>query len=404
MQHPLPLPQNPDFQKLWTAQTISALGSRISREGLPLTAILLLGASPAALGAMGALAALPGVLLSPLLGVWVDRTSRRGVLVGADLGRALALLSVPLAAWAGVLGMGQLIAVAALVSALSLLFDLADRAWLPSLVGQARLQEANARLSATDAAAETAGPALAGALVTWLTAPVTLILDALSYLGSAALIVGIRGPAVEARAPAEEPLRQAARAGFDAIRAHPLLRPLWVSGCISSFFGSFFIPLYVLYVVHDLGLSPLWLGITVAMGGVGGLLGAALASRVAPGPRLLGARTLGTAFQALIPLAHGPAPWALALLIVAQLVGDGLLTAWHVGETTLRQQAVDEALLGRVNAAFHLALGLLGAAGAALAGLLAEAWGVRPVLWVAVAGLLLANGVLWAAPALRRPT
>ncbi|MDB5494052.1 MAG: transporter, partial [Phenylobacterium sp.] len=170
----LPLWRQGDFRRLWAAQAVSDFGARITRDGLPMMAVLALAASPAQLGLLAALAGAPALLVGLSAGGLVDRSRRRTLLIAADLVRAAVLVTLPLAAWLRVLGLGQVFAAAALVAAASALFDIADHAYLPSLVGRDRLTEANARIGATESLAEMGGPALAGLLFQWLTAPVAV--------------------------------------------------------------------------------------------------------------------------------------------------------------------------------------------------------------------------------------
>src|SRR3712207_5257960 len=152
--------QNPDFMRLWGAQTLSAVGARFTREGLPIIAALTLDASATDLGILVALSLLPGVLLSPFVGAWIDRTRRRRVLIMADLLRASVLLALPLMAWFDTISIGQVIVVSAAVAMFSMFFQTADNAYLPTLVEKDQLLEGNAKLATTDSLAEIAGPAL----------------------------------------------------------------------------------------------------------------------------------------------------------------------------------------------------------------------------------------------------
>jgi hypothetical protein len=163
-----------DFLRLWAAQTVSDFGARITREGLPMMAVMGLAASPAQLGLLAALSSGSAVLVGLSVGDFVDHTARRPILIAMDLVRAVILIVLPLAAWLHLLSMIQVYAAAALVAAASVLFDIADHAYLPGLVGTPRVTEANARISVTESVAEMGGPALAGVLFQWLTAPIAV--------------------------------------------------------------------------------------------------------------------------------------------------------------------------------------------------------------------------------------
>ncbi|HEY0437481.1 MAG TPA: MFS transporter, partial [Phenylobacterium sp.] len=186
-----PLWKQGDFLHLWGAQSVSDFGAWITRTGLPMMAVLGLAATPAQLGILSALASGPALLVGLAAGDFVDHTPRRPVLIAADLARAAILITLPIAAWLHLLSMLQLYAAAALVAAASVLFDIADHAYLPGLVGKAHVTDANAKLSATESLAEMSGPAVAGILFQWLTAPIAVAVNAATYLVSALLLAGI---------------------------------------------------------------------------------------------------------------------------------------------------------------------------------------------------------------------
>ena len=270
---------NPDFLRLWAAQSLSAIGTRFTREGLPIIAALALGAGAMDLGLLVALSALPGVLLSPFVGAWIDRTRRRRVLILADLVRAAALLSLPVLAWHDALAIGHIMGVATIVALFSMLFQTADNAYLPSLVGKHQLLEGNAKLATTDAVAEVAGPALAGIAIQMLTAPFAILFDAVSYLWSAVLLASIRRPEAPIEAGDRAPdLWRETSEGLRFVLGHPVLRPMTLCFSMLMFFLSFFAPLYVLYAVRDLGVPPGILGFVIALGGVSAVVGARAAA------------------------------------------------------------------------------------------------------------------------------
>src|SRR5262249_23335746 len=190
-----------DFMRLWAGQTVSQLGSTVTREALPYTAILALGATPIQMGLLGAAGAAPLLLLGLLAGVWVDRLRRRPVMIAADLGRAVLLLSVPGAYLLGLLRIEQLYVVAALVGVLSVFFDVAYQAFLPSLVQREQIFEGNSKLGMSGSVAEIAGPPLGGTLVQLVGGPVTILLDALSFVFSARSLLRIRAPEPAPAAP-----------------------------------------------------------------------------------------------------------------------------------------------------------------------------------------------------------
>jgi predicted MFS family arabinose efflux permease len=387
--------RHPDFLRLWAAQAASAFGSRITRTALPILAILTVGATPTEVAVLSALGVAPGVLVGLWAGGRVDRTARRPLLVGADLVRALLILTIPAAAWLGALSMPQLYVVAAAVGAATTLFQIADNSFLPALVGRDQLVEGNARLEATDSIAEAAGPGIAGVLVQWLTAPVALAVDALTYLWSALLLSRIRArEAPPAPAGPAASVLDDVRAGFHACLAHPLVGRLLLAEAVTYLFGGFFLALYMVLALETLRLSPAAAGLVISIGGVGAFAGALLAAplgrALGTGRALAVSLALGQAANLLVPLAAYAGRWAVPLLAAQQFVGDAFLGAYVVHAVSLRQRELPEAVLGRANATFHVVTGALLPAGALLAGPLASTLGITATLWVGAVGGLLA--------------
>jgi MFS family permease len=291
---------SPDFVKLWSGQTISELGSRITREGLPLTAVLVLHATTVQMGLLTALGGASTLVFGLIAGVWVDRLRRRPILIAADLGRALLLASIPLAALAGVLQMGQLYTVAALAGVLTVFFDVAYQSYLPALVARDQILEGNSKLALSASIAEIAGPGLTGILVQAITAPIAILFDALSFLVSALSVGLIRKPEPPPAARAPEHLVAETLAGLRFIFGHPVLRPLGLRWATTFLSMGFLGPLYVLYAIQILHLKPAMLGVVIAMGGVGAMVGSVLA------PRLVRRFGLGPAPAAVGPWHAGP--------------------------------------------------------------------------------------------------
>lgn len=332
----------------------------------------------------------PGVIVGLLLGGRIDRRAKRPLLIAADLARAGLLLTVPLAAWLGHLGMGQLYAVAALTGAASTLFQIADKAYLPALIGKERLVEGNAKLESTEAVAEIVGPGLGGLLVQAITAPAAIVLDALSFIASAAFLGRIRHVEEPAGVEQRPTLLHDLRVGLGASVFHPLVRPEFLVEASSAIWNGFFAALYTLYVLETLHLSPGALGLVISAGGIGALFGAALAGRasrtIGLGPALVACMAGSRLAGFLIPLARGPSWLAVSCLLGHQLVGDGLLVAYSILAVSLRQSVLPQETLGRANATFHVATGLLVPAGALIAGVIAQATDVRTALWLSAIG------------------
>jgi MFS-type transporter involved in bile tolerance (Atg22 family) len=380
--------RHPAFLKLWSAQTISSFGARIAREGLPMTAVLVLKAPPAAMGALAAVGLAAYALVGMAAGVLADRAPRRALMIGADLGRTLVMVAVPAAALLHALSIAGVAVALALMSALTVIFDVADHAFLPSIVDAPQLVDGNAKLAATDAAAEVGGPAVAGLLFGVLSAPIAAGASAFTYLASALFLAAL--PPQRAAGPAGEVGSFAPLAGFRIVLWHPFVRPIWLMAVVGDFFGWFFGALYILYALQVLRLSTIELGLTIAAGGVGALVGAALtpglARRLGAGPTIVVTAFALSLTNFLIPLAAGPPLVAMTFLIAGQLFGDAMHTVVDIGETSLRQSLLPSAELGRAAGAFATGRGLAGVAGALIGGALGGLIGPREALLVAAAG------------------
>jgi MFS family permease len=385
--------RHPEFMKLWVGQTVSQFGSTVTRDALPLAAALTLQATPAQMGLLAAAGSLPMLLIGLLAGAWVDRLPRRPILIVADLGRALLLLSIPLAALLGELHIEQLYLVAALTAILSVFFDVAYRSLLPSLVGREQLVEGNSKLSLSDSVAEVGGSAIAGALVQVFTAPLTILIDAVSFLFSAANLLWIRTP--EVAPPAEEDqqhLLADIREGLQFVVRQPVLRALATQAALSHFFGGFYGALYGLYVLRELGMSPTVLGLLIASGGAGAFLGALLAERLVRrfglGNTLVGAVLLSGVTHLFLPLAYGAGPLAVGLLLAGQVIGDLGMTIYGVNEMSLRQSITPDRMLGRTLASTQVLAGGFFTVGVLVAGGLGDVLGLRPTMTIAALGML----------------
>jgi MFS family permease len=378
---------NRNFGLLWGGQTISEFGSRITREGIPLAANLVLRATPVQMGLLAATGALPVLLVSLLAGVWVDRLRRRPLLIVADLARAVMLLSIPLAAVLGLLRIEQLYLVAALVGVLTVLFEVANQSFLPGLVAHEQIVEANSKLSASSSLAEIGGPALAGVLVQAITAPLAILFDALSFLVSALFAGFIHVPEAQpSLAQERQNLWREIQTGLRLLLGNPVLRAITLSTGTSNFFGGAFAALYGLFLIRELAVTPALYGVLVTFGGIGAFVGAFAASRfvrrIGLGRTLIGAMLLDGAASLLTPLAGGSHIVIIAMLITSQLVGDFGSEVYSINAVSLRQSIIPNHLLGRVNASAQFLTNGIWPLGAILAGLLSETIGMRYTLLI----------------------
>lgn len=392
-----------DFGRLWLGQSISLLGTQISVLAIPLTAALTLKASPGQMGMLGASQWLPFLLIGLPAGIWVDRRRRRRVMIVADVGRAVCLGVVPLAAVFGVLSFPVLYASVFATGLLQVLFELAYQSYVPVLVGSERLMRANSRIQASISAAQVAGPGIAGVLTQLLTAPVAVFVDAISYLVSTWSIASIRTPEQDPRvAERVEPLRKAVSAGLRVVAADPILRPIVTEAGVYNLFETAILTLLVLFATRELGMTAGLLGVILALGGIGSVSGAIAVerheSRWRVGRTMVITYCVACLLPLLIPLAGGPVPIAAAILVLA-FVPVGFATAVvQVYVWSLRQSLVPSQLLGRMNAAYRFIVSGTLPLGALLGGALGSWLGLRGGIAVAAGGMSLAI-----VPVLRSP-
>lgn len=401
-----------DFLKLWAGQTISELGSVVTRTAVPLVALLVLGAGPLEMALLVVSASLAILLVGFAAGAWVDRLRRRPLLIWTDAIRAFLLLSIPLAYAAHALHMEQLYVVMFAEACLGALFDAAYPAYVPSLIGVDRVVDGNSKLATSSSIAEIGGPGLAGALVQFVSAPFALLVDALSFAVSAISLVLIRAPEPErpARSVAT-PMRHEILEGLRLVRRHRVLLAMTLRSVVAHVAGSFYGVLYVLYLIRELHLSPFLLGVVVSAGGVGSLVGSFFAARVISrfglGPSLIGTAIGASLLGVLTPLAQGPLVLATTMVLIPQLIGDGLQTIEGVAEISLIQGMIPDRILGRVNATLGvfshgIAYPIGALAAAAVSGLI----GIRGGIAIGWAGMALSILllVLSPLPRVRKPS
>jgi MFS family permease len=391
--------RHPDFLKLWAAQTVSRFGSDISMLAIPLTAALVLNASPFQMGLLGTFEFAPFLLLSLFAGVWVDRLRRRPILIVADVGRFVLLGSIPLGALFGMLRIEQLYAVGLLAGVLTVFFDVAHQAYLPALVSRDQLVEGNSKLEMSRSVAQIAGPGFAGVLVQLLSAPMAVAADALSFLASGVFLVFIRAPEP---APVRDPrrgssIRSELREGLAVVLGNPLLRSIAGATATSNLFSNGIMAVYVLYVTRELAVPPALLGLILAAGGPGALLGAVSAGRLAGrfglGATIIGALMVTELSNLLVPFAGGPVPIVVGTLALAAFIGGFGNPVYNINQVSLRQAITPDRVQGRMNASMRFIVWGTIPIGSLLGGALGEVLGLRPTLVLMAACSLLAG--LW---------
>jgi MFS family permease len=386
---------SPDFLTFWAGETVSQVGAGVTTLALPLTAVLALGATPQQLGVLQAAQFLPFLLFSLVFGVAMDRRRRRPAMIVANAGRAVLVGLVPVLAALGELRLAALYVIVFGVGTLTTLFDVSMFSYVPTLVRDRRhLVEANGKVAASISAATIAGPGLAGFLVQALSAPITLTVNALSYAISVATLLLIRAeePRPDA-AGGRRHLRREVGEGFGVILRSPYLRVTALQGAMFNFCFQFVTTVFVLRAIREIHLSSVALGLILAAGSVGGLLGVSVAPpltrRFPVGPLLTVAMVVGSVPSVLLAAAGGPPQLAAVLLVPAFLGFSAGAGVSNVILVSLRMAVTPNRLLGRVNGSMRLVLYGAIPLGALAAGDLGAAIGLRGALWVAAAGFIL---------------
>jgi MFS family permease len=395
---------NAAFLRVFTAATVSIFGSLVTRTALPFAAILVLGAGPLEVAAIRTCEILGGLVIGLVAGAWVDRLRRRPVMIAADLGQAACLGSIPLAAIGGWLSMPHLIVVALLASVLSTFHNVADNAYLPTVVERDQLVAANSALSASSSVAEVSAFSLGGVLVQVLTAPIAIAVDAISFLVSAVVLGTIRRPEPPPAPRAQRaPIVAEIVDGLRPIARSPILRAIVAAGAGAHLLWGAFGAVYLVYATEELGLGPAAIGLIAAFGGASSLAGALLGPRVnrrfGVGPSILLGLTGFTLGNALIPLAPaGSIAIAIAFLVGQQLIGDLAATIEEITELTLLQAIVPNELLGRVSGTYDFLTHLFLLVGTIGAGLIGEWIGLRQALVFGLLGGIAAVTIVWLSP------
>jgi MFS family permease len=391
------LSENRVFRRFWTGQTISLMGDQVTLIALPLSAVLVLDANAAQMGYLVAAELTPNLLFALHAGAWVDRRGRRRqIMIATDLGRGAVLLSIPIAYAFDALTMPQLYIVAFLVGTMSVLFSVSYSALFIAIVERDRYVTASSLLAGSRAFSFVAGPSLGGVLVQILKAPVTLLLDSVSYLFSAGFLASI--------SPVEPPTETGERghvvAGIKYVLRNPTMRGSLLATATINLFNFAFHALFILYAIRELHVRPGTLGLVLGAGAVGGLIGSVattrLSRRIGIGPAFFVGCILFPVPLLLVPLAGGPKWLVLAMLFLAEF-GSGLgVMILDISAASIFAALVPDRLRSRVSGAYTLVNYGVRPVGSLLGGFLGTALGLRSALWIATACAI--AGFLWLIP------
>ena len=389
----------PDFRQLWLGQTISVFGDQITQLGLPLVAVLTLGADATQMGTLTAVGLLPHLLFSLVAGVWLDRVrARRRLMIAADLGRAALIASIPVAFALGVLSMPQLYVVGFLTGTLAVVFDLSWNTLFVSVTERDRYVEAMALLNGSRSLASVAGPTIGGILVQVLGAPLAMLGDAFSYLGSVVFLRRIRAtePPIEHE---EGSTRERLLAGLSFVIGDPIMRPTLLSVATVNLFTFASSALFILYATTTLGVSPGALGLALGTGSVGAVIGAIFATRIGRRIGLGPAYALGLVVYPvsllLIPLAGPEMSMTLILaLLFGSEFGAGLgVMILDINVGAIIYARTPDRIRARAAGAFRFINYGVRPVGALFGGLLGGAIGVREAILVTTVAAI--GGVLF---------
>ncbi|MFC0681383.1 MFS transporter [Lysobacter korlensis] len=396
------LARSGNFRWFWAGQGVSQFGAQFTELALPVVAITLLGANEWEMGLLVAASTAAFLVLGLPSGAWVDRMRKRRVMIAADLARMLLLAAVPVLALTGVLELWHLIAVAAAVGVATLFFDVSYQSYIPLLVEDRQVGEANSKLEATAQVANIAGPGIAGGLLSLITAPAVLLFTAGTYLASALSLGRVRDTEAPPDRAARQPLLREIAEGVAFVWHQPLLRRITGTTSITNLFSGIAFTLLPLLVLRDLGLGPAVLGVMFSFGAVGGLLGALLTPRFT---KLFGEGAALSISSIAFGVAMVPLPLSLfapQLAIVLLPAGNFLIAffvvVYNITQVTLRQRLCPPRLLGRMNASIRFVVWGVLPLGSLLGGWLGVAAGMQASLWISVAGT-----VLGAAPVVLSP-
>jgi len=387
--------RHPDFLKLWTAESVSVFGTAVSQLAIPLIAASVLTVSAFEFGMLSTLEMLPFILLSLPAGVWVDRLRRRPILIVGDLGRAVAIASIPIAFAFNALTIWQLYVVALVVGCLTVFFDVAYQSYLPSIVERDQLVDGNAKLETTKSAAQILGPGLAGLLIGVLRAPFAMVLDSLSYLWSAAFIFWIRRaeppvPVHDAATGPRPSMRADIAEGLRYVTGQPWLRAIAATTGTSNMFGNIGQTILILYLVRERGLTAEAIGFAFSAGSTGVLLAAvtvnAITRRIGVG-RMLVLMAIGFSC-ALLPVAMAPDALVLPGLALTGFIGGYCSIGWNINQLSLRQAITPARMQGRMNASMRFIVWGTIPIGSIAGGILGGVIGLHATIWVGAIGAL----------------
>jgi MFS family permease len=385
-----------DFQRLWFGETISQFTAQVTQLALPTVAILVLGANAFEMGLLGALQLLAFPTLGLFVGVLADRYRRRPIMIAANLGRMVALATIPIASFLGLVSLNLLYLVAVITGICTVFFDVSYQSYLPVLIDKTDLVEGNAKLQLSASAGQAGGPAIAGFLIELVGAAKAIAVDAGGFLTSAIALLSIRKREVKLNSANSSDFFGEMKEGARVVLGSRILTS--IAGCTAtSNLGSNMAGVVLLiFAYRDLHLSPGLMGVVFSVGSVGVLIGAWAAASTAENlglGRSIALSSIAEIGILVTPLAMYGYP--IVILAAGQLVTGALVAIYNINQVSLRQAITPDRLQGRMNATMRTIVWGTIPVGAFIGGVLGESIGVVPTLVVgAVIGILAVPWIL----------
>ncbi len=398
-----------NFLTLWSGQALSQLGAQITELAIPVLAVLVLGAGEFEVGVLNAATMAAFLLIGLPAGAWIDRMRKRHVMIVADAVRAIALAALPLLWWADALQMWHLIAVAFVMGVATLFFDVSNQSIVPSLVPARQIAEANGKLQSTEQLANIAGPAVGGWLIGLITAPVAILGTVLTYVVSLVALLFTHDTEVVVGRNEHDRMLRSIGEGLGWVFGNPLLRRIVGTTAVSNFFSVLTFTLLPIFLLRELGFTAAAMGVLLALGSVGGLLGAIATPHVVRWvgeARAIPLSAIGfSVVGLLLPTAALMPAVAFPLLVVQMFAMSFMVLLYNITQVTFRQRITPKRLLGRMNASIRFVVWGVMPLSALLAGALGAWLGTVPVMWIGAVGglastLFVVTGPFWALRAL----
>lgn len=389
-----------NFNRFWAGESLSHFAVQLGAVALPVISVDLLHATESQLGYLNAASTAAFLLLGLPAGAWVDRWFKRPTMIGANLLRGVAIAAVPALYYAGMLELWHLYVIAGVIGVATVFFDIAYQSFIPMLVSGGQIGRANSKMEATAQLARLAGPALGGLLLKVISAPLLLLADALGYLISWGFLLVTRDHEAQYRAERGEPptrnLRREIGEGLAFVLRQPAISRITLASFLSNFASTATFTLVPILILRELGKSPFEYGMIMTVGAVGGLLGATMASRIAPRVGTANAVRISTTVGALtvfgypLALLAGSSWGSTVILMAGAFAGNASILVYNVTQVSLRQRLCPRHLLGRMNASVRFIVWGIMPVSALTAGWASEALGVGPFLWLTAAASTLA--------------